>query len=136
MKYQIAVLSLTVALLTGCAMFERNPQAPLRIASHAAYDVSSVLLASHPEWRPQFQRAKDELSLLAKQVQFDALTVIEILQRIPVKELKTPTARIAFDAGLLIIELSGDPALKPKAQESLRLVVLGLESGVGRALAE
>lgn len=130
----LALAACLAALLCGCAWVQKHPAATQRIADAAAYDVSDVLLLEHPEWRPEFARAQRELAWLAAQPSFDALAVWEILRRLPAPALQTPRARIAFDGGLLVVALAGDPTLRPGAQESLRLVVMGLASGLKRRL--
>ena len=125
-----------VAVLCGCAGINKNPFTAERIADHAAYDVALVVLEKHPEWRPQFQKAHDDLFALENTPTFDTLAVIEIIQRLPAKELKGTTAQIIIDGAVLIVELTGNPALKPKDQEALRVVVKGLREGLERRLSE
>lgn len=131
-----AVLLVALLALAGCASLQRDPATARRIADHAAYDVTLILLEQHPEWRASFAQAAADLRFLEKQPQFDTIAVIEILQRLPVKELKSANARVAFDAGLLVVELAGNPRLEPQAQENLRVAIAGLADGLERRLAE
>ena len=121
-------------LFTGCGTLQKNPNAAERIADHVAYDVTVLLLTKHPEWSRAFQSADLELAALESQPTIDAVAVVEILQRLPVKEFATPTARIIFDGVTLVIELTGDPQLKPESEAELRKVVRGLRSGIRRAI--
>ncbi len=130
------LVCLAISLLTGCASIKKNPATAERVSDHVAYDIAVVMLDSHPNWRPQFQKAHDDLQVLELQPAFDTIAVIEILQRLPVKELATPTARIGFDGAMLLVQLIGNPTVNPADQEALRVVVRGLRTGLERRLAE
>lgn len=131
------ILALVTCLaLTGCVTVQKTPLATQRIADHVAYDVASSILAKHPEWRTEMNQAVLDLTALENQPVFDTLAVVEIIQRLPVEELQSANARILIDGGTLVIELAGDPALKPSNQESLRSIVRGLCIGLQRRLLE
>jgi hypothetical protein len=124
MKKSLALAILILPLFSGCSSLQKNPLAYQRLADHVAYDVSSAILDRHPDWRPDLQKAATDIA------------VVEIIERLPVDELQSPTARIGIDGAFFLIELSGNPALKPTDQESLRTIVRGLRMGLQRRLIE
>lgn len=125
-------LAALLCLFPGCAWL-RTPQAGA-IAERAAYRATYEILLDHPEWRAGFVKAADDLSALAEQPHYDVAAVLEVLQRLPVKELRSRTARITYDGVFLVVESVGDPTVKPEGEQALRNVVTGLAAGVRRGL--
>lgn len=135
MKKKLLTIGLCALLLSGCTIFERNPQAPEFIARAAAKDISIVLLSQHPHWRPHFERASAQLLTISTSEKIDITLVHDILAQIPIKELQTTTSKIIVSDSVLIIKALGNPTLKEDQQERLQKLVAGLRAGVEDALA-
>jgi len=121
---------------TGCAWFRAHPQAPEAIAQQVATSVSREVLLAHPEFRPQFIQAQAKLTLLEAQPIVSAQDVINIINLLPVKLLKTSTARISVDALTLTVQLTGNPSLPTETSDQLKSIVRGLNRGSAAALAQ
>lgn len=116
--------------LLGCASLQ--PAGPA-IAERAGFRITQQVLKRHPDWRPEFERARNELVNLQSQPKLDALAVIEILDRLP--ELEATDAWIITDVATISILVAGDPALKPESEAQLRAAVAGLVKGMDRVLS-
>lgn len=123
--------------LTGCL----NPNQPKQTQSlatavkMAAYIGTSEYLLSHPDARPKFEAAERELFAMESAPGFDAITLLAIAQRLPVKELKSERAAIYVTAATILLTDYGASIpvdqidnLKPIAQAMREGIALGLGS--------
>lgn len=130
-KYlNIVALVCSLAIFTACQTAPDGDNRKLIAAVKiAAYTGTSYALAEHPEWKPQFEEARRELAFIAGQPVIDFATVLAIVNRFPIKELKSDDAKIIITAGtLLLIEFGGDPV--NLNVENMRPIVLALHDGV------
>lgn len=126
-----------LAAFTGCKSF--TPADSARIASvskQAATIGTREVLTAHPSYRAEFQEAADELHALASSPTIGVSDLLAIAQRLPVKELKSDTARLSFEGATLFIsaidvpELSADRVaqLQPIAQAIADGIIAGMPS--------
>ena len=127
-----AVLAATLTI-TGCATSPQTQQRAQTAAKLAAYVGGSEYLRAHPETRPAFVLARDQLKAIEQAETVDLTTLLAIVNQLPVKELKSDRAQmlvtaatiiLADYAGALPLEKLND--LKPVAQairEGLDLVL-------------
>jgi hypothetical protein len=100
------------------------------ISRQAATVGTSEVLASHPEWRPQFQLAADNLRLLATSPSISLDTLLAIAQQLPVKELKSQTARLSFEGATLLISAIDVPELPADRLAELQPIALAIAEGI------
>lgn len=101
----------------------------------AAFEGTAVALTEHPEWRDGFNAALKELKFLEASEHIDFTTVLAIIQRLPVKELKSQEARLAISGGtLLLSQVRGSTTALDKL-ENLRPIVTALRAGVELGLS-
>lgn len=134
--WPLAVLTalMLVMGLTGCTHL-KDPNTGPKIQSAvyvAAYVGTSEALRAHPEWRGGFELASKELAIL-EAGKIDVLKLVEIVKRLPVKELKGDRARIIIDAAtiLLVDQIGATPLEK---LEDLKPIVTAIRRGIARGL--
>lgn len=131
-------LSLSVALvLASCATLP-EPDI-IRIAAavkEAATLGTSEAVRDHPEWRPHFDYATEELELLEKQDQITVANLLDVLSRLPVSELSSDQARIIMSVARLTIAVAGWSDVKIVQTQQLRPVIIALREGIDAGLAQ
>lgn len=130
-KSILASACLALALtFAGCAT--TSPDQIARIASGsktAAYIGTAEYLLVKPESRPAFLTARDELVVLENAAVLDVATLLAIVNRLPVKELKSPQAVIIITgASLILSDVAGSIPLDQV--NNLRPVVTAIRQGI------
>lgn len=98
----LLTLLLALALFTGCSTTTDNQRLASAVKM-AAYIGTSEYLLAHPESRPKFEAAERELFAMAGGESLDAVSLLAIAQRLPVKELKSERAAIYVTAAAVLI---------------------------------
>lgn len=104
------------------------------VSRQAATVGTSEVLASHPEWRPQFQLAADQLSALAKSPSIGLQDILNIAQQLPVTELKSQTARLSFEGATLLISALDVPELPADRLAQLQPIAQAIADGINAGL--
>lgn len=100
------------------------------ISRQAATVGTSEILAAHPEWRPQFQLAAEQLALLAASPTLGLQDILNIAAQLPVKELKSQTARLSFEGATLLISAIDVPALPADRLAELQPIAKAISDGI------
>lgn len=131
----IGALCLCLFAGSGCAVF-KNPSTVQRIATSckvAAFVGTSEYVRQHPESRSKFEAARDELHILATADVVDWVTLLAIVQRLPVKEVHTERATLIITAAtILLSDYAGSLPLNQQAE--LKVFAKALEDGVALGL--
>jgi|GEM_PF-3916538 len=106
-----------------------------RVAKQAAIDGTTEVLGTHPEWRAQFQQAEDDLNILANSPSVSLDDILAIAQRLPVKELKSQTARLSFEGATLTISLLDVPELPATANADIQSIAKSIADGIAQGIA-
>jgi hypothetical protein len=104
------------------------------VAKQAAIEGTSDVLASHPEWLPQFQQAEADLNLLAASPSISLSDILTIMQRLPVNELKSSTAKLSFEGATLVISLLDVPQLPATANADLQSIAKAIADGIAAGI--
>lgn len=128
---KLAVIALSSLLLTGC-IAPQNARSVASTVKVAAYVGSYEALRQHPEWTPGFRAAHDELVRLESLERIDFVTVLSIIHRLPIKELKSDRAVLYITAATLLLE--GYTGSVDLSKEEARMVVRALREGMALAL--
>lgn len=127
-----AILAMaTLLFTTGCAGVSKTGKL-------AGYMGTSTALTQHPEWRPHFVQAEKDLAVLEAQETIDIVTLLAVMNRLPIKELKSPEARIVITTVTITIEeFNGESvALDQVKTEELRKFIHRLREGINLALLQ
>lgn len=123
-----------LVFLVGCSSLSpRTINAIATTAKIASKDVVIISLQQHPEWRAGIEQAEGELGVLANAEKIDLRTVVSIIQRLPIKELRGQTALlVAGDVTIIIEDLTTNQATIVTAEDyaNIRQVVIGLRDGI------
>jgi len=132
-KYIIS-LTLSIALLTGCATTGNQPQliTPSRVKA-VTYLGTAVALQAHPEYKPGFQIAVHELKIIESQDKIDFAVVLKIINDLPIKEIRSGNAAIYITAATLLFDDLGAPIDIGKV-EKMKPYVTALREGLELAL--
>lgn len=127
------LLIATLVMFTGCASLTPNQNARIASTAHvAAYIGTTEALRAHPEWRPGFVLAAQELKYL-EDGPVDVLKLMEIVRRLPVKELKSDRAALYITAGtILLTDQIGTTPIEHI--ENLKPVISAIRQGIERGL--
>jgi hypothetical protein len=132
LKSTVALVATTAMLATGCASIGRNSSLVTSVKV-AAYTGTAVGLADHPEWRRGFEEAHADLALIEQAEVIDFVFVLAVVQRLPVKELKSDKAAILITAATILLSDYGG-SLPLDRLEELRPVVKAMREGIGLGL--
>jgi ABC-type Fe3+-hydroxamate transport system substrate-binding protein len=131
---KLATIAITALLLTGCATSNKLTLQDFTPAIKTTAMVgTTVCLNEHPEWRAGFNEALADLKILesAPTIDFDA--IFKIVNRLPIKELKSQNAQLAISgATILLSEYSSKIDLSKL--ENVRPLVTALVQGLELAL--
>lgn len=103
-------------------------------AKEAATSGTREVLLSHPEWKPQFQLAADQLHTLATSPDITVQSILAIAKQLPVKELKSQDARIAFEAATFTISIINVPPVPAEAAGKLQPIAQAIADGINAGL--
>lgn len=125
-------------LLSGCAslndgLSSSNAQRIQTSVKLAAYLGTSAYLTKNPQTRPAFVIARDELVALSTADNIDAVTLLAIVNRLPIKELNGDQSKIIITAATIILsdfagqlQLDQLKQLQPIAAAMAEGITLGL----------
>lgn len=133
MKKWLMVLVSGLVLLAGCATTPETAINRAAIAAKlAAYVGTAEYLREHPDKRGEFERARDQLKLLASAEQVDMVTLVAIAQQLPIEELKSREARLIVLGAmtLLVADAQGPVPLG----ENLKPIAAAMREGIDLAL--
>ena len=140
----ILLLSVFLALgsisITGCALLSKTATteqklADVRSLSYAAASLgTSEALLENPVWRLHFLTAHAQLDQLvtSKTVTGDLLR--RIVASLPVKELKSPRARIAIETATMLFDSTVGTKVNIEAQPYVLAAATGIRDGIKAAL--
>jgi len=142
MKYTMALLS--IFLLFGCVTGpdekkHLDPKLVASIAGEATRLGSLSVLAIHPEYRPQFQQARQAAQVLLSIGSFDIGQLTAILGNLPIAEGQQGQVGIIVGQGFITLwGLYGEYVMtldKGAAYETwVKPVAIAIEAGLGQAL--
>lgn len=124
---------ITIALITllGCATTDTNDFSKvLAMARLSAYLGTAESILSHPEWKPDFVLARDELKILETSDTVDLATLLAIMNRLPVKELKGEQTKIVITTFSLILQDAVFNIYPLEKTGSLQRVARALRQGI------
>lgn len=121
-------------LMTGCSTLGGdNAQHIQTSVKLAAYLGTQAYLTKNPQTRPGFVIARDELLVLSTAESIDAVTLLAIVNRLPIKELKGDKSSIFITASTIILsdyagqlQLDQLKQLQPIAKSMAEGITLGL----------
>lgn len=134
MKTLLLTLTLIISipvLFTGCATSGQ----PVTVKDFtpaiktAAMIGTAVSLNEHPEWRPAFNEALADLQIIEGSATIDFNTLFEIVNRLPVKQLKSSNAQLAIAGGTILLSEYASRIDLSQA-EKIRPVVSALRAGI------
>lgn len=132
----IGLASGALALLSGCASTPQGKVTQIAVAvKYVAYDGATVILKEHPDWRSGFEKARNDLAALdASTNKIDMADVLIIVQRLPIKELQSFEARLAFNNATMLLQDLQTGTVVDLSQVDLHPIVSALREGLDRAL--
>jgi len=137
MKNIILSLTLAVSMLfgSGCASIGLGTaKDPIPAIKTAAYVGSFYALREHPEWRSGFETALAELKVLENSDTLDWVSLMAIVNRLPVDELKSDDATVIITAGTMLLSQYGEGVLDVDSLEKIKPVAAALREGIELAL--
>lgn len=132
----IGMSCLALLLTNGCAFRSGITSDPTNYGpklKQVAFEGTQLVLSEHPEWREHFLTAADDLNVLANNPTIDLNSVLDIINRLPVKELKSRDARLAISGARLLLVFANVEVPVDKV-EKIRPIVTNLRDGIQEGL--
>lgn len=124
------LLPLAALLLgVGCATTptgQRDIAPTIRVA---AYMGTAYAVAEHPEWRPGFEQAVIDLTVIEQAPTIDLATILAVVARLPIKQIQNSKATILITGAIILLSDYG-ASLPPDQMEKLRPIVKALREGI------
>ena len=133
---------IAVLALTGCALFSPSSTQEAKLQdvqnlSYAAASIgTSVALAQNPGWRPGFETAYNDLDQMLKSKLITGLLLRNVISSLPVKELKSDTARIAIEGATTLYDATVGDKINVENQPYVVAAATGIRDGMGVALGK
>lgn len=138
MKNLIHLLLATSLLFgAGCQTTDDPRTAEDRIESsvRAAATIGTYeILRERPDWEPYFEEAMHELAALTAHGTVDFWVVYEIVQRLPVEELRSERAIVYITTTNMVLEEFGNPSIDLDVMPNAHPIAWGLMTGIERGL--
>ena len=124
----------------GCVRFTKD--APLdqklsdvRVLSYAAASLGTQeALLQNAGWRPQFVNAYEKLDVLVRTKVVTGALLRDIIASLPVKELKSPQAKLAIDAALTLYDVTAGTKVDVEQAPYVLAAATGLRDGLKAGL--
>lgn len=120
---------------TGCATSPQTSQRIQSAAKIAAYVGGAEYLRAHPETRPAFTLARDELLTLSAAETLDFATLLAVVNRLPVKNLSNERTQMIVTVATITLSEYGE-ALPVDRLKELQPLAGALAAGLTLALEE
>ena len=137
-KKVITLLFPLLLLAGGCATTAAKPDVD-RIApvvKTAAFVGTFYFLQEKPAAEPAFRIALNELRLLEAAESIDFNNILWIVNRLPVKELKSDEAVLIVTSATILLAELGGPSVPIERLRELRPIVVALRQGIDLALQQ
>lgn len=141
MKTSLLLTLAGLALLCGgCALFSRSSSTDQKLAdvrnlSYAAASIGTAeALKQNPGRRPQFEAAFHRLDQLVVQKTVTGDFLRELVAGLPVKELKSDTARIAIEGATLLFDQTVGSRVNIETEPYVLAAATGVRDGLKIAL--
>ena len=136
-----AVLSSSLLILTpGCALFSKNSTqaqkaGEVRNLCYAAASIGTAeALKQNPQWRQPFTTTYQNLDQLVTQKTVTGDLLRSVINGLPVKELKSDTARIAIEGATMLFDANVGNTVNIEAQVYITAAATGVRDGMKIAL--
>jgi hypothetical protein len=145
MKKTITAVLCAFALLTitpGCALFSKTSTqeqkaSDVQLLSYTAASIgTAIAIQENPELKPKFETAYTTLNTLVETKVITGLLLRDIISTLPVKELKSPNARIAIDGATYLYTASVGNQLNIENQPMVMAAATGIRDGMKAALGK
>jgi hypothetical protein len=143
----VVVVALCVFLLScaitssGCAFLRgdstsQQKAGDVRNLCYAAASVGTQeALLQEPSWRPRFESAALDLDILLANKTVTGILLRQVVAQLPVKELKSPQAKVAIDAATMLFDSTAGTSVNIESQPYLVAAATGLRDGMKAALS-
>ena len=129
-----------VPLQTGCALFSKTATTQQKLSdvrnlSYAAASIGTgVAIKQNPGWRAQFESAYHDLDQLVTQKTVTGDFLRNTIASLPVKELRSDTARIAIEGATLLFDQTVGTQINIEDQPYVLAAATGIRDGMQIAL--
>jgi len=135
-KLLLAVLLACSPIATGCALFSK--EAPIeqkaRDIQNLAYAAASLgtqsALLQNASWRPQFVSAYESMDTLVKSKIVTGALLRQVLDSLPVKELKSQQARLVIESATLLFDSTAGTSINLEKSVYLLAASTGIRDGL------
>jgi hypothetical protein len=140
MKKTVLIAAMLVAFAQSCALFNSGSTTEAKakdienLSYAAASAGTSIALQQNPAWRPKFADAFNTLNTLVNGKAITGELLRQIVASLPVKELKSDTARIAIQSATILFDQSVGTSINVESAPYVMAAARGIRNGMGVAL--
>lgn len=133
-----ALIALT--LFTNCAILNKDSTETqkvneIRNLSYAAASLgTSAALKQNPSWKSQFDIAYSSLDALVNSKRVTGLLLRDVISKLPVKELKSDTAKIAIEGATMLFDATVGDKINIEDNVYVLAAATGIRDGMKIAL--
>lgn len=129
-----------LVLAPGCATTSRTPEQKaeqIQLLSYTAASIgTAIAIQENPDLKPKFDLAYSTLNTLVETKVITGLLLRDIVNTLPVKELKSPNARIAIDGATYLYTASVGEQLNIENSPYVLAAATGICDGMKAALGK
>jgi len=123
--------ALSILSLVGCSTLSSTDVTRIATVSQQAAAIGTrEVLASHPDWKPNFALAATQLQALSVSPSIGVQDILKIVQQLPVKELKSQEARLSFEGATLLISAIDVPTVPADRLAQLQPIAKAISDGI------
>lgn len=125
-----------LATAPGCAVFSKSSTQAQKASEvqHLCFAAASIgtseALRQKPDWKAQFVAAYQDLDQLVVQKTVTGELLRNVINSLPVKELKSDTARIAIEGATFVFDASVGNTVNIEAQVYVLAAATGIRDGM------
>ncbi len=129
-------LILAATLLVSCATTPEGKITQIHDLSYAAASLGTqVALRQNPTWKPQFELAFNNLNILIATGAVTGSLLRDILEGLPVKELKSENAKLAIETATFLYDTTVGTKINIESKPYVLAAATGIRDGLRVALA-
>lgn len=128
--------------ITGCALFSKTATqeqklADVRALSYAAASIGTQeALLQNPAWRARFEDAYRNLDTLVVTKAVTGVLLRDVIASLPVKELKSPQARIAIESATVLFDATVGSKVNIEQTPYVLAAATGIRDGLRTGLGQ
>jgi hypothetical protein len=133
----VASMALALFTTTGCQSVRNvfsNPAGITALAKDVTYVGVSLAIKNDPALKPKFVLAHQSLDILVKSGKVDGVTIMGILNGLPVRQLQSQNGQLVITSGAILFDLLVGGSIDVTKSQNVLAFAIGMDEGLRAAL--